>query len=101
MSHRQSVPFHCITQGERTAELREVSQLILPCMCVLEKPAEAKGTRISRFERQTVVERALQRRSREYDVHLRADGFHLGENVLLDWAKIVDCGDAQLTFLVR
>jgi hypothetical protein len=24
----------------------------------------------------------------------------LGENVFLDWAKIVDCGDAPLTFLV-
>jgi hypothetical protein len=23
------------------------------------------------------------------------------ENVFLDWAKIVDCGDAPLTFLVR
>lgn len=24
----------------------------------------------------------------------------VGENVLRDWAKIVDCGDAPLTFLV-
>jgi hypothetical protein len=29
-----------------------------------------------------------------------ADLFCLGENVLLSWAKIVDCGDAPLTFLV-
>jgi hypothetical protein len=25
----------------------------------------------------------------------------VGENVFLDWATIVDCGDAPLTFLVR
>jgi hypothetical protein len=38
----------------------------------------------------------LQRR----DEHRLADKSRSGDNILLDWAKIVDCGDAPLTFLV-
>ena len=35
-----------------------------------------------------------------HDEHRIADKSRSGENILLDWAKIVDCGDAPLTFLV-
>lgn len=89
------------TPRECTEDMCEASQL-KPVMHVrfVNSFQQAKGLESAQPQR-VVIELAQLHWWREHNVHGRADSFRLGENVLLDWAKIVDCGDAPLTFLVR